>query len=204
MKSQAFIVGTGGHARVVGAALRLLGIEIVGLVDLEPAAGKEVICGAPVLGGLDELSRLAVEQHDAYVAVGDNSKRKTLVGELHTAGYRLPALIHPHSCLDHRVRVGEASCVCIGASVATEVRIGRGVIVNTGTLVDHESDIGEFVHLAPGVIIAGRVSVGEGAFIGMGARVADRLSIGREAIIGAGSVILKDVPDGAKVIGVHH
>lgn len=204
MKSQAFIVGTGGHARVVGAGLRLLGIEIVGLIDLEFGGGEEVICGAPVIGNLEELSRLAADQYDAYVAIGDNFNRKTIVSQLLAAGYQLPALIHPDSCLEFRVRVGEASCVCMGANIATEVRIGRGVIVNTGTLVDHEGDIADFVHLAPGVSIAGRVSIGEGTFIGLGARVADRLSIGREAIIGAGSVVLKDVPDGEKIVGVYH
>lgn len=204
MKPLALVVGAGGHGRVVGASLRCLGIDIVAFIDPEYRSGEETIAGAPVVGNLDALGQFAADQHDAYVAIGNNAKRKATVERLRAAGYGLPPLIHPASSLNYRVRIGEASCVCMGAKLSTEVIIGKGVIVNTGTVIDHECDIADFVHVAPGVVIAGRVSVGDGAFLGMGSHVAETLSIGREAVIGAGSVVLKDVPDGAKVLGVYH
>ena len=209
MKPQALVVGAGGHGRVIGASLRFLGIEIAAFIDpdfcrAKATATEETISGAPVIGNLGELNRFSPDQFDVYVALGDNFKRKSSIDQLRTAGYAMPALIHPASRLNYGVRIGEASCVCMGVNLAAEVRIGAGVIVNTGALVDHECDIADFVHLAPGVVVAGRVSVGEGVFIGMGARVADGVSIGRGAIVGAGSVVLKDVPEGAKVLGVYH
>jgi len=204
MKPQAFVVGAGGHARVIGGSLQFLGIEICGFLDPDFAGREETICGTSVIGNLGELRRFPVDQYDAYVAIGDNRKRRSVTDQLEAMGYQLPAIIHPDSRLNYGVHIGSASCVCMGANIAAEVRIGKGVIVNTGAVVDHEGNIGDFVHIAPGSIIAGRVSVGEGAFIGMGARVAEKVSIGKEALIGAGSVILKDVPQGAKVIGVHH
>jgi len=94
--------------------------------------------------------------------------------------------------------------VCIGAILGSQVRIGKGVIVNTGSSVDHEGMISDFAHLAPGAILGGRVRIGEGAFIGIGARVAEKLSIGRGAVVGAGTVVLRDVADGARVVGIHH
>lgn len=209
MKPLAVVLGAGGHARVVGASLRFLGIEIAAFVDPEFRAGQtkgdtEMIAGAPVAGGLAELARFPANAFDAYVALGDNLKRKNAVERLRAAGYVMPPLIHPASRLNAGVAIGEASCICMGVNLSAQVRIGAGAIVNTGVQIDHESEIGAFVHVAPGAVIAGRVSVGAGTFVGMGARIADGLSIGRDAIVGAGSVVLKDVPEGAKVLGVYH
>lgn len=209
MKSRALVIGAGGHARVVGASLRFLGIEIAAFVDpafrAQGHAGiKEMIAGAPVIGNAEVVQRFSPKQYDAYIALGDNAEREARFAQLRLEGYEMPALIHPESSLNYGVRIGEASCVCLGARLSAEVRIGKGAIVNTGAVVDHESDIGAFVHLAPGVTIAGRVRIGEKVFVGIGARVADGLSIGAGAIVGAGSVVLKDVPEGKKVLGVYH
>ncbi len=209
MKPLAVVVGAGGHARVVGASLRFLGIEIAAFVDPDFRArqgknAEELIAGAPVVGSLENLARFPANEFDAYVALGDNARRKIAVEQLRAAGYAMPALIHPASRLNAGVVVGEASCICMGANLSAQVRIGEGVIVNTGAQIDHECEIGAFVHIAPGAAIAGRVSVGAGTFVGIGARVADGLSIGGGAIVGAGSVVLKDIPAGAKVLGIYH
>jgi UDP-perosamine 4-acetyltransferase len=209
MKPRALVIGAGGHARVVGASLRFLGIEIAAFVDpafcaQRQAGVKEMIAGAPVIEDTEVVQRFSPQEHDAYIALGDNTERQARFAQLRLEGYELPALIHPESSLNYGVRLGEASCVCLGARLSSEVRIGTGAIVNTGTLVDHESNVGAFAHLAPGVSIAGRVHIGEKVFVGVGARVADGLSIGTGAIVGAGSVVLKDVPEGKKVLGVYH
>jgi sugar O-acyltransferase (sialic acid O-acetyltransferase NeuD family) len=204
VKSQAIVIGAGGHARVVGAALYALGVTVAGFFDDSFNGVEEPIVGASLLGKLADVSGFEPDSYDAYVAIGDNARRAQIVEHIRHAGYVLPALIHPQSRLELDCRVGDAAHICIGAMLATQVRIGTGVIVNTGSSVDHESVISDFAHLAPGVFLGGRVRVGEGAFIGIGARVAEKISIGRRAVIGAGSVVLKDVADSARVVGIHH
>ena len=204
MKSEAIVVGAGGHARVVAALLGCIGVEVAGFVDPAFRGQKETIYGVPVVGNLDALCDFPPGKYDGYVAIGDNVERQSKVEHLKRAGYALPAIVHPGARLSDRVRIGEACCVCMGAALAAEAHIGQGVIVNTGAMIDHESDIADFVHLAPGAVVPGRVKIGAGAFVGMGARVAEKLRVGRGAVIGAGSVVLKDVPDGAKVLGVFH
>jgi len=49
--------------------------------------------------------------------------------------------------------------------------------------------------------LAGNVTVGEGSHVGIGASVIQGVTIGKWATIGAGSVIIKDVPDFATVVG---
>lgn len=204
MKSLAIVIGAGGHARVVGAALCALGVEISGFLDDSFDGAEEPICGGSLIGSLGDLFKFETHAYDAYVAIGDNEKRAEVIEQLRHAGYALPALIHPMSRLELDCRVGEASHVCIGAILGSQVRIGKGVIVNTASSVDHESVLSDFAHLAPGAILGGRVRVGEGAFIGIGARIAQNLSIGRRAVVGAGTVVLRDVADGARVVGIHH
>ena len=62
--------------------------------------------------------------------------------------------------------------------------------------------IGEHSHLAPGVSIGGRTTIGKNSFIGIGSSIADYIKIGQDVVIGAGSVIVKDINDMSKVVGV--
>jgi sugar O-acyltransferase (sialic acid O-acetyltransferase NeuD family) len=204
VKSQAIVIGAGGHARVVGAALCALGVEIAGFFDDSFRGSEESICGASLIGTLNDVTKFGPDRYDAYIAIGDNAIREQRVEHLRRAGYQLPALVHPMSHLELNARIEQASHVCMGAHLASQVHIGKGVIVNTGSSVDHEGLISDFAHLAPGALLAARVRVGEGAFVGIGARIAENISIGRGSVVGAGSVVLKDVPDGARIVGIHH
>lgn len=49
--------------------------------------------------------------------------------------------------------------------------------------------------------LAGNVIVGEGTHLGIGACVIQGIRIGKWCTIGAGTVIIKDIPDGATVVG---
>lgn len=205
MNSQALILGAGGHARAVGSALNALSIEIAGYFDNAYTSNRsEHIKYADLIGDENKLFEYEKEKYAVYVAIGDNLRRKSAVEQLLTKGYLLPKLLHPECRIEKDCVIGQASMVCLGALIASEVIIGNGVIVNTGSVVDHESVIGSYSHLAPRVVLAGRVKVGEEVFIGMGACVAQGIQIGTKSIIGAGSIILKDVPAGSKIVGIHH
>jgi serine O-acetyltransferase len=44
--------------------------------------------------------------------------------------------------------------------------------------------------------------IGDNVFIGTGARVLGGIRIGDDAVVGANAVVIKDVPDGATVVGI--
>ena len=205
MIKQALIIGCGGHARVVGAALNALNAPIYGYLDGSYKKGiTEVIKYGSLIGVPEDIIQLDRQQYDVYVAVGDNHKRGKLINEILALGFAMPALIHPKSVIESDCNIADASHVCLGANLATEVKLGRGVIINTGSSVDHESSIADYTHIAPKVVIAGRVSIGKKVFIGIGACIAQNINIGDEAIIGAGAIVLKDVPANTKIFGVFH
>jgi sugar O-acyltransferase (sialic acid O-acetyltransferase NeuD family) len=205
MTKRALIIGAGGHAHVVGSLLHANDMKIHGYLDSSyvPSA-KEIIKHAPLIGRLENIENYPPDLYAVYIAVGDNQKRCEFFEHAFSKGYEMPLLKHPTALIEPDCKIGNATQICIGSIVATEVEIGDGVIINSGSSIDHESKIGAFTHIAPGVIVAGRVVVGQKVFVGMGARIAQGLRVGDGAVIGAGSIILKDVPPGAKVLGIYH
>ena len=202
-KQYAAIVGAGGQARVIASILNLLDIPVLGVFD-DSHNGPEIIQGASVLGGFKDVEQHRAQIENLYLAIGDNQERKRFYDVFRQKGWQMPALVHPRAMIERDVQIKEASVVCVGSMLCVESRLGKGVIINSGCLVDHESDIGDFVHLAPKTAVAGRVSIGENTFVGLNSCIADRLTIGKNVTIGAGSVILKDVPDNSKIVGVFH
>jgi sugar O-acyltransferase (sialic acid O-acetyltransferase NeuD family) len=203
MTDKVAIIGGGGHARVVASILRAKGVDIHGFFDDSYSGSLEIIQGAPLLGRFDDIVNFSDAFQAVYLALGSNLIRKNYYDFLSEHDFLLPSFFHPTAIIESDVSIDCATAVCLGGIVGAEVKIGKGCIINTGCSVDHESIIGNFVHLAPKVAVAGRTSIGSYTFVGINTAIADKLTIGKNVTIGAGSVILTDVPDGAKVFGVH-
>jgi len=200
-------IGAGGHARMLLEALRGRDdVEIVGLVDADPAMKGRSVLGVRVLGGdemLAELARTGV--HHAFLGVGgvgDNSRRSTVFESARALGFEFLSVVHPTAIVSPSADIGEGSCVFPGAIVGAGTRLGRNVIINTGAIVEHDCTLGDHVHVASGAVLAGGVSVEEGAHVGAGATVKQGVHIGRGAVVGLGAAVIDDVPDGATVAGV--
>ena len=99
-KGRVFVVGAGGHGKVVIDALSSAGdFEIVGVIDDdEEKLGRQVL-GIPVVGLCAQLSSLAAKYRvdGAALAVGDNRAREQLFREVKRAG--LPECIVPFPSL---------------------------------------------------------------------------------------------------------
>lgn len=200
---QAYVVGTGGHARVVGAMVNLSACyRLAGFYELNRSLESEFIAGAPVLGRLEDLLPIAGERPSVFVASGNASLREKVVKRLDGFSFVFPSLFHSSASVDPTVNTGAGTIICAGACVVAEVDLGRFVLVNTLASVDHESHVGDFSTICPGAHVAGRVKIGPCAFLGMGCSIAEKITIGERATVGAGAVVLEDVPAGAFVAGV--
>jgi acetyltransferase-like isoleucine patch superfamily enzyme len=76
------------------------------------------------------------------------------------------------------------------------------VILNTNCTIEHDCVVGDHVHIAPAATLSGGVRVGRFSHIGTGASVRQGVRIGEYAVVGVGAVVVRDVPDGAIVVGV--
>jgi UDP-N-acetylbacillosamine N-acetyltransferase len=199
------IWGASGHALVVADIVRRQDVyQIVGFLDdVHPERRDHPFCGAQILGGQEQLSRLRDQGvNHVLLGFGNCLMRLELTETLQKQGFILPIAIHPHACVAADVFVGEGTVIAAGAVVNPGVKIGRSVIINTSASVDHECLIEDAVHISPGVHLAGRVTVGIAAQVGIGATVIDRRHIGSRSMIGAGAVVVDDIPANALAYGV--
>lgn len=89
----------------------------------------------------------------AFVALGDNKLRVTLLQKLAAAGYQTPVFLSASASISPSA-VLEPGCVVLPqAYVGAGVHLGIGCIVNGGAIVDHDARLGRGVHVAPGGIV---------------------------------------------------
>ena len=203
MKTRVVLVGGGPHAKVIVDILESSDAEIVGFTDKVRPADRESLCGYAYLGPDDVLPELfASGVRQAFVAIGDNGRRKLCLDAVRACGFELVNAISPHAVVSKRATLGESVAIMPGAIVNIHSRIEDGAIINTNAAVDHDCVIGECAHVGPGSAIAGSVRIGPRVFLGIGCRVIPGIKIGSDTVVGAGSVVVRDLPERVVAYGV--
>lgn len=193
-----YVVGAGGHGKVVLATLQDAGLPIAGVLDDNPDLWGCPILGHTVLGPAARLAQTPTAT--AVLAIGDNGVRDRLAREF--AHVQWATVIHPRAYVHPSARLGAGCVVVAGAVIQPDVMIDAHGIVNTGATVDHDCRLGAFVHVAPGANVAGGVTIGDGTLLGIGACVIPGVVIGTWAVIGAGAVVTGHIPTGVTAVGV--
>jgi len=201
MTSKTVIIGAGGHAKVIIDILQDAGVPLAGCISANPDI-RDVL-GVPVIGGDGELPKLFESGiHSAFIAIGDNRRRRELSRTIRALGFHLVNAISPHAVVARSAKLGQGIAIMPGAVINACARIGDGAIINTGATVDHDCVIGEYAHVAPGCSLAGCVTLGEGAFLGTGSRAIPEVSVGAWTTVGAGGVIIRNLGEHAVAVGV--
>lgn len=195
-KSKVVVIGSGGHAFVVASILITLGHEIVGFYDDDPQKWGTCIFGIPIIGAINKVL-LATNFSHAIVAIGQNDIRKNIVQNL---DLNWISVVHPFSWVHPEVEIGVGTVICAGAIIQPGAIIGSHVILNTKASVDHHCQVGDYAHIATSHL-AGGASIDEGAFMAVSSTVLPSIHVGAWATVGAGSVVNKNVPACATVIG---
>ena len=185
------LYGASGHAKVIIDILEANGEKIDFIVDDNPA--------------IDELLNYKVIRNvgrysTAIVSIGSCEMRRKVVESITVDRYL--TAIHPSAVVSPRAEIVEGTVVMQGAVIQSCAKLGKHCIVNTCASVDHDCVIGDFVHIAPHATVLGGVNIGDGTWVGAGAVVKQYITIGKNCMIGAGAVVIKDVSDGATIVGV--
>lgn len=203
--ARVFVVGGGGHGKVVIDALFSAGdCVIAGVIDDdEKKLGRQVL-GVPIVGSCAQLSSLADDYRvdGIALAVGENYIREQLFRRVKAAGLAIFRVIHPNACISRFAVLGEGVVVLAGSVINPGSVVGDNVCVNTCASIDHDCHLGYSCHVFPNATLAGGVHVGEFSYIGTGAVVIPNRRIGRFAYVGAGAVVIDDVAEGVTVAGV--
>lgn len=196
------LLGSGGHARVLLATLRLEGATVIGCVGpSEPDASWPA--DVAWLGDDDEMARLPVGVRvvNALGSTRGAGARRALYERALREGATLRGVRHPSAIVAAEVTMGTGVQILTGAILQAGVRLGDNVLINSGAIVEHDGFIGDHVHIAPGACLCGDVTVDEGAHIGAGATVLQGVRVGAEALVAAGAVVIRDVAAGTAVAG---
>ncbi len=203
MSKQIFLVGCGGHGRVVLEALLLSGIKVKGIID-SGLKVRDKIFGTSVLGDDRFLDKVISSKTMLVNGVGANpniDKREKLFKNFKARGFSFNKVQHPSAVVGLETIIGEGSQIMAGALLQNRVRVGENVVINTHAGIDHDCIIESHSFISPGVVLCGDVLVGNSTFIGAGATLLPSIKIGANVIIGAGSVVTKNLPDGWIVAG---
>lgn len=196
-----YIIGAGGHAKVVVDALLLCGTDParIRITDARAELAGTNLLGLPIQAPAVTASMRGAWFH---VAIGAAKVRRVLHAELMELGVRPLSVIHPRATVSPFAKLGQAVFVAANAVVGPDARLGDAVIVNHGAVVDHDCEVEAFSHIAPNSTLAGAAHVGASVLIGAGANLLTSLHVGDEAVIGAGAVVLNNVHAAHTCVGV--
>jgi len=195
-----YVIGAGGHAKVVVDTLNALDLSILGIIDDNSKKANTNFEGIRIVGDTAWLREHAQHQTlQAILAIGDNRVRQRVAASLPKVDFA--AFVHPRAYVSATASIAAGTMVMAGAIVQPRATIGRHVIINTAASVDHDCVLEDYVHVAPGTRLAGAVTLEQGVFMGIGSCVIPAKRVGAWATVGAGATVIDDVPPHVTVVG---
>lgn len=138
------ILGNGGHARVLGDALRLTGTEHA-LIEHDTKLTD------------------AFASWDLALGMGSRRARREVIAR--HPNCKWATIIHDGAIVSASAHIGEGAQIMAGAIIQPGAKIGKHAIINTGAQVDHGCVIGDFAHICPGAVLCADVTVAEGSMV---------------------------------------
>lgn len=203
--TEVIVYGAGGHGKVVADLVFALGMRVAGFIDDGRPTGSAVLESVRtgpvrVLGGsawLDERPASIIA-----LGIGNNEMRERLAARCVGLGHRLATLVHPSAVISPFAVVGEGTVVMANAVLNAASHVGRCCIINTAAIVEHDVVVGDYAHISPNATLCGGAAVGAHSHVGASAVVIPLVSVGSLCVVGAGAAVIRDVPNGAKYVGV--
>jgi len=200
MNKNLIIIGAGGHGRVVAdIAIKMNKWTKIAFIDDDETIVKPL--GMKVLGKIADIDKY-IDDHDIFVAIGNNTIREKIQTKLEMKRAVIPVLTHPSAIIGTEVKIENGTAIMAGAIINCYTKIGKGCIINTGSTIDHDNIIEDYVHISPGAHIAGTVNIGKRSWLGIGSIVINNINICGNCIIGAGAVVIKNVNEIGTYVGV--
>ena len=203
---QCYIIGAGGHGRVILSILQTPPlnnlVEVIGFLSDLPEEQGKIVNNILVYGTTKLLQIPSDDDIHVIVAIGDNNKRAKNFDSLQAKGIKFIKAVHPRAIIDSRAKIEDGVMICPGVVINTGAHIDVNSIINTGTIIEHDCKIGKHVHIAPGSVLTGNVTIGDYTLVGAGSTVLPGVVIGANVIVGSGSVATKNIPDDSIVAGV--
>lgn len=198
------IVGAGGVGRETAYIVEQINqrketFNILGFVDDNKALWGREINGYKVLG---DLNYLLEEKRDSkiVISIANYKIKKEFVEKLKE--YEFETIIHPDVYIHKTIGIGVGTIIYPGTIMTTNISIGSHVIICAKTGIGHDTKIEDYASILWNVNISGFDVIKEGTFIGSNATIIQNLNIEEKTTIGAATLILRDIEEKSKMVGV--
>ena len=168
---------------------------------------EEPINGYPILGKIEKkVTDKYLEDNNVYffyslISVKLNYKYLSKLLDLKIPRERFATIIHPTAVISKYAQLGKGTCIQPFVSVGPNSKIGDHVQIYAQSLIGHGAVIENYSYVANNACIGADVHLKEGAYLGTNATTLEFVKLGKWSITGIGAVVLKDVPDYAKMVG---
>jgi len=200
-KENCIIVGAGTYGQVYSEYL-LEQYEIIGFIDDDKDLLDLEINNIKVLGDFEYLINNISKDTCIFVPIGNNIIRVGILYKLIELGYNLPNFIHSTVDIHKSVIIGKSVYILPHSNIMPFVEIMDFVMISMEVKIAHHTIISNGCFISQDSNIGASITIEENVFCGMGSIImTDVKRIGNDSIIGAGTVVIKDVPNYAIVVG---
>lgn len=204
MINPVIIFGAGKTGRLALDVFQSNSVIVYGFLDDNPALKDTMLGDIPVLGHTEDdgFLKLIGKKCDAFVAVDNTKERKYLIEMLKERRHIVPVnAIHRDASLSSFAELGHGNLIAAGSRVGAFAKLGSSSILHPNAVIETGARLDDYVVIGAGSCIGSEVSIESGAFIGAGVTIPEGFKVGKNASVGAGSVLISDVPAGAKFFG---
>lgn len=186
-----YLLGAGGHAKVIVDMLILIGAKIGGYHDYQSAEWIDNINIPRISDG--EINSLCKQKSQLCMAfLGRNAedlkKRLDKMKAYQLQGAIFPIIIHPKSIVSESAKLMSGVQVLAGAVINALSTINNGAVINTGSIVEHDVIIGNGVHIAPRSTVLGAAQIGDNSYLGSGCTIIQGCSLKENSFIKSGLI----------------
>ncbi|MDR0425334.1 MAG: NeuD/PglB/VioB family sugar acetyltransferase [Clostridiales Family XIII bacterium] len=205
-----YIIGAGGFGREVADTVHAINARgqqyrLAGFIDDNEGIWGKDINDITVLGGRARLKELCQEAGgpgavSAVMALASAKAKRAIARDL-DGHVRWENIIHPTAVVSRYAEIGQGAVIQPHVFVSANTKIGDHCMMNNCSVLGHDAVLGDFASVMDFCDITGGVRIGEGAFVASSVAIIPDIVVNENAYICAGSVVFRDVPPGAMVIG---
>jgi acetyltransferase EpsM len=212
MKDQVYIIGGPGGGMIAASIVQEdLTMDVAGFLNDYVPVGEKIgkYMQYPVVGTTDDLHGglriLKMLNSKIFIAYKTMRKEEEMLEKLDRLSippHKLISLIHPTAVIPNGFcRIGHGVMFAANTQLSSDTTIGDNCILFGSAFVGHDSVLERYVTVANNVSIGARVHIGAASHIGSNSSIKEGVKIGKYSLVGIGSVVTKDVPENAIVVG---
>lgn len=175
--------------------------EKVIFIDDDPQKYNTELNAVPVLSYSEAVLRYGKDELEFVLAIGEPAVKDTIFDRLEKDKCTIINLFYPGTSIGKGSVLGKGIVIQDLSGVPPMAQFGNNVLIQGKTALGHGVVLGDNVVISSFAFVGGDTVIGKDAYIAPHSCLRNGIHIGSGAIVGMGSVVTKDVPENAVVVG---